>query len=347
MPVVPVPAARGGAPLRARTARRLGWVAAASAALALAVVLSLAVGSRTIAPGAVYEALVHGGDGPAAQVVRTMRAPRTLLALLVGAALGVAGCVMQGLTRNPIAEPGILGVSQGAALGVVLAIAFAGVHTLSGYVWFAFAGAGAAGVAVYVIAARGRAGATPVKLALAGAAVNALLYSVVAGVLTTRAATLDEFRFWQVGSVAGRGTEVIGQVWPFLATGALLVLAAARGLDALALGEDVAKGLGQNTAAVRITGGLGATVLTGAGVAAAGPIAFVGLAVPHLARALVGSDHRWLLPVTALLGPVVLLVADVVGRIVVPPGEVPAGVMTALIGVPFLVALVRGKAVGS
>ncbi|HEX5567071.1 MAG TPA: iron ABC transporter permease, partial [Streptomyces sp.] len=255
--------------------------------------------------------------------------------------------VMQGLTRNPIAEPGILGVSQGAALGVVLAIAFAGVHTLSGYVWFAFAGAGAAGVAVYVIASRGRGGATPVKLALAGAALNALLYSVVAGVLTTRAATLDEFRFWQVGSVAGRDPEVIGQVWPFLVAGALLVLAAARGLDALALGDDVARGLGQNVAAVRIVGGLGATVLTGAGVAAAGPIAFVGLAVPHMARALVGTGHRWLLPMAALLGPVVLLVSDVIGRVVVPPGEVPAGVMTALIGVPFLVALVRRKAVGA
>jgi len=322
-------------------------MAAAAALVAVAVVLSLAVGSRALAPSAVYEALVHGGDGPAAQVVRTMRAPRTLLALLVGAALGLAGSVMQGLTRNPIAEPGILGVSQGAALGVVLAIAFAGVHTLSGYVWFAFAGAGAAGVAVYVIASRGRGGATPVKLALAGAALNALLYSVVAGVLTTRAATLDEFRFWQVGSVAGRDPEVIGQVWPFLVVGVLLVLAAARGLDALALGDDVARGLGQNVAAVRIVGGLGATVLTGAGVAAAGPIAFVGLAVPHMARALVGTDHRWLLPMAALLGPVVLLVSDVIGRVVVPPGEVPAGVMTALIGVPFLVALVRRKTVGA
>ncbi|GAA2426566.1 iron ABC transporter permease [Streptomyces macrosporus] len=347
MPVAPPLAAREGGPRRARTARRVAWTAAAAVLLAIAVVLSLAVGSRALAPSAVYDALVHGGDGTAAQVVRTLRVPRTVLALLVGAALGMAGCVMQGLTRNPIAEPGILGVSQGAALGVVLAIAFAGVHTLASYVWFAFVGAGAAGVAVYAVAARGRDGATPVKLALAGAAVNALLYSVVAGVLTTKAATLDEFRFWQVGSVAGRDAEVIGQVWPFLLVGAVLVLASARGLDALALGEDVARGLGRNVAAVRIVGGLGATVLTGAGVAAAGPIAFVGLAVPHMARALVGPDHRLLLPMSALLGPVVLLVADVVGRVVVPPGEVPAGVTTALIGVPFLIALVRGKAVGS
>ncbi|MTE19592.1 iron chelate uptake ABC transporter family permease subunit [Streptomyces sp. TRM43335] len=334
-------------PARRAAARRLLWTGSAVAALAVAVVLSLAVGSRTIAPSAVYDALLHGGDGPAAQVVRTMRVPRTVLAVLVGAALGMAGCVMQGLTRNPIAEPGILGVSQGAALGVVLAIAYTGAHTLTDYVWFAFVGAGAAGVAVYLVAARGRDGATPVKLALAGAAVNALLYSVVAGVLTTRAATLDEFRFWQVGSVAGRDAEVIGQVWPFLALGALLVLVVARGLDSLALGEDMARGLGQNVAAVRITGGVGATVLTGAGVAAAGPIAFVGLAVPHVARALVGADHRRLLPMSALLGPVALLVSDVIGRIVIPPGEVPAGVMTALIGAPFLVALVRGKRVSA
>lgn len=352
MPAATAAAEHGGdlgprAPARRAAVRRLLWTAAAAAALAAAAVLSLAVGSRAIAPSEVYGALLHGGDGPAAQVVRTLRVPRTVLAVLVGAALGMAGCVMQGLTRNPIAEPGVLGVSQGAALGVVLAIACAGVHTLTGYVWFAFAGAGVAGAAVYLVAARGRDGATPVKLALAGAAVNALLYSVVAGVLTTRAATLDEFRFWQVGSVAGRDAEVIGQVWPFLAVGALLALGVARGLDSLALGEDMARGLGQNVAAVRITGGIGATVLTGAGVAAAGPIAFVGLAVPHIARALVGSGHRRLLAMSALLGPVVLLVADVVGRVVVPPGEVPAGVMTALIGVPFLVALVRGKRVAS
>lgn len=186
------------------------------------------------------------------------------------------------------------------------------------------------------------------KLALGGAAINALLVSVTVAVLTTKASTLDEFRFWQVGSVAGeQNARVIHQIWPFLLVGAVLVVCVARGLDALALGEDVAKGLGQNVAAVRIIGGLGATVLTGAGVAAAGPIAFIGLAVPHIVRAVVGNDHRWVLPMAALTGPVMLLVADVVGRVVVPPGEVPAGVMTALIGVPFLVVLVRRKAVAA
>jgi iron complex transport system permease protein len=325
--------------------RRVVWTAAALVALVLAVLFSLAVGARAIAPSAVLDALVHGGHSDDAEVIRGLRLPRTLVGLMVGAALALAGTVLQGITRNPIADPGILGISQGASVGVVLAIAFAGIHTLTGYVWFAFAGAALASVAVYAIAAGGRGGATPVKLALGGAAVNALLVSVTTAVLTTKASAMDEFRFWQVGSLSGRDAHIVGQIWPFLVVGVLLVLCVARGLDALALGEDVAKGLGQRVATVRIVGGLGATVLTGVGVAAAGPIAFIGLAVPHIARAVVGSDHRWVLPMAALIGPVMLLVSDTVGRVVFPPSEVPAGVMTALIGVPFLVTLVRRKAV--
>ncbi|MET8329666.1 iron ABC transporter permease [Streptomyces sp. NPDC005181] len=328
-----------------RRHRRALATAAAVLALLVAVLLSLAVGARTIAPSAVLDALLHGGHSDAAEVIRQLRVPRTLIGLMVGAALALAGTVLQGITRNPIADPGILGISQGASVGVVLAIAYAGIHTLTGYVWYAFAGAALASVAVYAIASRGRGGATPVKLALGGAAINALLVSVTMAVLTTKASALDEFRFWQVGSIAGREAEVAQQIWPFLLVGTVLVLSVARGLDALALGEDVAKGLGQKVATVRIVGGIGATVLTGVGVAAAGPIAFIGLAVPHIARAIVGSDHRWVLPMAALIGPVMLLVSDVIGRIVFPPSEVPAGVMTALIGVPFLVALVRRKAV--
>ncbi|MER5951963.1 iron ABC transporter permease [Streptomyces sp. NPDC001904] len=324
---------------------RVGALVAAAVALALAVLLSLAVGARAIAPSDVLDALLHGGHSDAAEVVRGLRVPRTVVGVMVGAALALAGTVLQGITRNPIADPGILGISQGASVGVVLAIAYLGIHTLTGYVWFAFAGAGIAAVAVYAIAASGRGGATPVKLALGGAAINALLVSVTTAVLTTKASALDEFRFWQVGSLSGRDADLIGQIWPFLLVGVVLVLSVARGLDALALGEDVAKGLGQRVATVRIVGGLGATVLTGVGVAAAGPIAFIGLAVPHIARAVVGSDHRWLLPMAALVGPVMLLVSDTVGRIVFPPSEVPAGVMTALLGVPFLVTLVRRKAV--
>ncbi|WP_415952300.1 FecCD family ABC transporter permease [Streptomyces sp. KLOTTS4A1] len=344
MPTAAAPAEQAHRP---HAVRRLVLTGAAALALLLAVLLSLAVGARPIAPSAVLDALLNGGHSDAALVVRELRVPRTMIGLMVGAALAIAGTALQGITRNPIADPGILGISQGASVAVVLAIAFAGVHTLSGYVWFAFAGAGIASVAVYAIASGGRGGATPVKLALGGAAINALLVSVTMAVLTTKASALDEFRFWQVGAISGRGSDVVGQVWPFLLIGVGLVLVVARGLDALALGEDVAKGLGQRVALVRIVGGLGATVLTGVGVAAAGPIAFIGLAVPHIARALVGSDHRWVLPMAALIGPVMLLVSDVVGRVVFPPSEVPAGVMTALIGVPFLVTLVRRKAVAA
>ncbi|WP_078849396.1 FecCD family ABC transporter permease [Streptomyces sp. NRRL F-5126] len=338
------PASAGGG-RRAPVARRVVWTAVAVVALAAAVVLSLAVGARAVPPTTAVDALLHGGHSADAEVVRQLRVPRTVLGLMVGAALALAGTVLQGITRNPIADPGVLGISQGSSVAVVLAITLAGVHTLNGYVWFAFAGAGAASVAVYAIASRGRGGATPVKLALGGAAINALLVAVTQAVLTTNAATLEEFRFWQVGSLTGRGSSVAGEVWPFLVAGTVLVVYVARGLDALALGDDMAVGLGQNVAVVRIVGGIGATLLVGAGVAAAGPIAFVGLAVPHIARAFVGTDHRWVLPMAALIGPVMLLVSDVIGRIVFPPGEVPAGVMTALIGVPFLVALVRRKAV--
>ncbi|MFE7615130.1 FecCD family ABC transporter permease [Streptomyces sp. NPDC057496] len=328
-----------------RRSRRALATAAAVAALLVAILLSLAVGARSIPPSEVFDALLNGGHSDNAEVVRNLRVPRTLIGLMVGAALALAGTVLQGITRNPIADPGILGISQGASVGVVLAIAYAGVHTLTGYVWFGFVGAAIASVAVYAIASSGRGGATPVKLALGGAAINALLVSVTSAVLTTKASALDEFRFWQIGSLGGREADVVQQIWPFMLLGTVLVLSVARGLDALALGEDLAKGLGQKVATVRIVGGIGATVLTGAGVAAAGPIAFIGLAVPHIARAVVGSDHRWVLPMAALIGPVMLLVSDVIGRVLFPPSEVPAGVMTALIGVPFLVALVRRKAV--
>ena len=182
------------------------------------------------------------------------------------------------------------------------------------------------------------------KLALAGAAMNAFIASVVSAIVTTDARALDEFRFWDVGSIAGRDGEVVAQTWPFVLVGLLLVAVVARGLDALALGDDVARGLGHRVALLRASGALAATVLTGVAVAVAGPIAFVGLAVPHVARALVGADHRWVLALSALLGPVVILVSDVLGRVVFAPSEVPVAVMTALLGVPFLIALVRRKA---
>ncbi|MER6300939.1 iron ABC transporter permease [Kitasatospora sp. NPDC001539] len=325
--------------------RRMLWLAAALAVLAVAVLLSLAVGSRTVPLPRTLDALLHGGDGADAVVVRQLRLPRTVVGLAVGAALGLAGAVTQGLTRNPIADPGILGVSQGAAAGVVVAISAFGVSSLTGYVWFGFAGAVAATVLVHGLAGRGRGGVTPVGLALAGSAVSAFIASLDTLVLTTDAATTEQFRFWHVGSLSGRTADVAWQLLPFLAVGAVLVVAVARGLDALALGEDTARGLGARTGLVRAVGAVGATVLTGSAVAAAGPIAFVGLAVPHAARAVAGADHRWVLAFSAVLGPALLLLADTLGRVLFPPSEVPAGVMTALVGVPVLVALVRRRKV--
>ncbi|SCE91844.1 FecCD transport family protein [Micromonospora haikouensis] len=224
---------------------------------------------------------------------------------------------------------------------MVLAIAVFGVGTLAGYVWFGIAGALLAGLALFAVANRARDGASPVTLALTGAALDASLGALVYALLSIDARTFEEYRFWVVGGLTGRGVGVAGQVLPFVLAGLLLAALVARGLDALALGDDVARGLGHRVGLVRLGGGAAGVLLTGAAVAAAGPIAFVGLAVPHLARALVGADHRWTLAVAALLGPTLLLGADVAGRLVAPPGEVPAGVVTALVGAPLLAFLVR------
>lgn len=224
-----------------------------------------------------------------------------------------------------------------AAIGLGLANGF------SGYVWYAFAGAVLAACLVYGIAARGRDGASPVKLALAGTALSAMTAGATTVVLTSSSATLDQFRFWQVGALSGRDAGTVVRMLPFLAVGAVLVLACARGLDALALGDETARALGHRVAWVRGAAAAGAALLTAAAVAAAGPIAFVGLAVPHLARRLVPGGHRAVLPLSALLGAALLVGADVAGRVVRAPAEVPAGVMTALVGVPVLVFLVRRR----
>ncbi|MEH1098952.1 FecCD family ABC transporter permease [Micromonospora sp. CPCC 205561] len=334
------PAPAGTRP-RARGGRRLTVTAAAALVLMLAVLASFALGSRALAVDEVWRALVASDGGEAATIVRELRMPRTALGLTVGLALAVAGVLFQALTRNPLAEPRILGISAGASFGVVLAISVFGVSTLAGYVWFGIGGALGAGVLVFAVAAKAREGASPVTLALVGAALDASLASVVYALLSMDARTFEEYRFWVVGGLTGRDLTVAVQVLPFVLAGLFLAALVARGLDALALGDDVARGLGHRIGLVRVGGGVAAVLLTGAAVAAAGPIAFVGLAVPHLARALVGADHRWTLVVSALLGPALLLGADVVGRLVAPPGEVPAGIVTALVGAPLLAFLVR------
>ncbi|MFH9824490.1 FecCD family ABC transporter permease [Streptomyces bobili] len=323
--------------------RHLAWPAAVLA-VAVAAVLSLAVGTRAVPPSAVLDALLHGGSSPDALVVRSLRLPRTEVGLTAGAALGLSGAALQAVTRNPLADPGILGLSQGAAAGVVLAISLGLADGFAGYVWYAFAGAVVAACLVYALAVRGRGGASPVKLALAGTALSGMTAGATTVVLTSSSATLDQFRFWQVGALSGRDADSVVRMLPFLGAGAVLVLVCARGLDALALGDETARALGHRVHAVRGTAALGATLLTAAAVAAAGPIAFVGLAVPHLVRRLTrNAPHRVLLPLSALTGAALLLFADVAGRVVRAPAEVPAGVMTALVGVPVLVVLVRRR----
>ena len=340
--VTDAPAARLTGSERPRpAARRSGVLLVLVVVAALA---SIAVGTRSIGLGEVWRALIDSDlSSEEAVIVRQLRVPRTVLGLLVGLALGVAGALMQGHTRNPLGDPGLLGVTAGASLAVVLAIAWFGIGTPSGYVWFAFAGALAGTVLVYAIGSAGRGGATPVTLALAGAALSALLYALVRAVLVSDQQTLDTFRFWVVGSLAGRDADVAWQVAPFIAIGLVLAVANAPALNLLGLGEDVARGLGQRIWLARVVG-LGAiTLLCGAATAACGPIAFVGLVVPHAVRAVTGPDHRWLIPCSALLGAALLLTADVIGRVVARPGELQVGIVLALIGAPFFIALVRRR----
>jgi iron complex transport system permease protein len=270
-----------------------------------------------------------------------VRLPRTVLGLLAGSALGLAGAVMQALTRNPLADPGLLGVNAGAAAGVVSAISFLGVTSLTQQVWFALLGA--ALVAVLVQALGGTRGATPVRLALAGTAATAALYGYVNAVQLMDRAALDRMRFWTVGSLASANSQVIWHVLPFLLAGFALTLLLARPLNAIALGEDTARALGVRLQGTRIIALLAVTLLCGAATAACGPIVFVGLMIPHLVRALTGPDLRWILPYSALLAPVLLLGADIVGRLVARPSELQVGIVTALIGGPAFIFLVRRR----
>ena len=276
-------------------------------------------------------------------IIRSLRLPRTVIGLAVGAALGLAGTVMQGLTRNPLADPGILGVNAGAAVAVVLAISLLGLGSPAAWMGFAMVGALGASVLVYVLGSRGGGGATPVKLALAGAATAALLTAVTSAIVLLDAMALDQYRFWVVGSLTGRDVGLLAAVSPFLLVGAVLAMGLGRTLNALSLGDDVASSLGQEVGVARVAGVTAVTLLVGAAVSVAGPIGFVGLVVPHVARAIVGADYRWILAYSAVLAPVLLLGADVIGRLVVRPGELQVGIVTALVGAPFFVALVRRR----
>ncbi|GAA1759715.1 MULTISPECIES: iron ABC transporter permease [Streptomonospora] len=320
------------------------WLLALSGVLVALAAASVTVGSRDVEWADVLAALsgsVEGFD----QAAVAKRIPRTLLAAAAGAALGVAGAVMQGVTRNPLADPGILGVNMGASLAVASGIGYFGLTSASAYTWVAIAGAGATAVFVYAIGSMGRGGATPLKLALAGAATSAALASSISAVVLPRGDIADSVRSWQIGGVGGGTFDSIGRVLPFLAVGFLVCLLSARWLNLLALGDDVAAGLGTRVAIARTTSAFGAVVLCGATTAVTGPIGFVGLVVPHVCRLLVGVDHRWLLPFSAVGGAALLTAADVVGRVVARPGEVDVGIVTALVGGPFFIYIVRRQKV--
>jgi iron complex transport system permease protein len=320
---------------------------AAGAAIALALVLvvaaSLAVGANPLSLDTVVSVLRGEGSPEATFVVAELRVPRTAVGLVAGAALGVAGALMQAFTRNPLADPGILGVNAGAALAVALGMAVLGVRATSGAVWFAFVGALVVTVAVYLIGSGGRGAAGPIRLTLAGVALGAVLSGITTGIVLSDPDAFDAMRSWNGGSLVGRGWDTIVPVAPFIAVGLVLALVLGAGLNAVALGDDVARAQGANLAGIRIGVIVAVTLLAGAATALAGPISFVGLMVPHIARWLFGADHRVILAVSALLAPVVVLAADVVGRVLIAPAELPVGIVTAFVGAPILIALARRR----
>ena len=308
--------------------------------LAVAVCASLAIGTKAVPLSDVLAALGGSTDGDAV-VVRELRMPRTLLGLLVGLALGAAGAVAQDITRNPLGDPGLIGVSAGGAFAVAASIGLLGLTSSHQYVWFAFLGGALAGLLAYAVGGTGYGGATPAKLALAGAAVTVLLDAFTNALVLLDFRTLEQYRYWAVGSLAGRDAELALRLLPFIAAGLLLALALSGRLNALALGDDLATTLGTQVRTTRALGAVAVILLTGAAVAAAGPVTFVGLVVPHVVRAFTGPDARWLVPCSALGGAVLLLSADVIGRMVARPGELEAGVVTAIVGAPVLAALVK------
>ncbi|MCF7548066.1 iron ABC transporter permease [Pseudonocardia sp. WMMC193] len=336
----------GARPARTPAPVRMLGLVVAAVVLVVVAVASVMVGAKEIPISTVLDAFLRFDPTNNDHLfVRVERVPRTVIGLLAGAALGLAGCIMQALARNPLADPGILGVNAGAALFIVVGINFFSLTALTGYVWFGFLGAAVASVLVYGVSALGREGATPIKLALAGAAANAAFVSLTTGVLLTSTDAFEQFRFWQVGSLAGRQWDVVVAVLPFLSVGILIALCSGGLLNTLTLGDDLAKALGQNVARARVVSGVAVVLLCGAATAAVGPIAFVGLAVPQVARMITGPDNRRLLPYSLLLAPVLVLGADVIGRIIARPGEVQVGILTAAIGAPIFIALVRGRKV--
>ena len=330
------------APNRRRSLLVLG-MAVCVAALLVVVVLSIGVGARNLSPATVWAALVGGGDGEADLIVRHLRVPRTFAGLLVGAALGLAGALMQALTRNPLADPGLLGVEAGASAAIVCGIAYAGVSEPNGYVWFALLGAGAATVVVYLLGSTGRRAASPVRLVLAGAAISAVLTGLTSAVVLSNSIAFRGFRAWSVGSLEGVTADTVWQVLPFFVVGFVLALALGPALNAIALGDHLAAALGAKVTRTRVVGILATTLLCGAATAVSGPVAFIGLLVPHAVRPFTGPDNRWLLPFSMVAGAILVLGSDVLGRLLLWPSELEVSVVTVVIGAPVFILIVRRR----
>ncbi|WP_245993787.1 FecCD family ABC transporter permease [Flaviflexus salsibiostraticola] len=332
------------APTARRGARRHLLLLLLAALLLVAFACSIMFGVRSITVSDAVGGLL-GYTDTADQAAAAARLPRTVLGVAVGAALAIAGATMQAVTRNPLADPGIFGVLAGASLAVVIGMTFFGVVNPVTIMVLAILGSAAAAVFVYVVGSLGREGATPLKLALAGAATSAALAALISAILLPRIDVMDSYRHWQIGGVAGASWDRLAMAGPLLAAGAIICLLSARGMNALALGDEMATGLGERVLRTRIISSLGAVILCGVATALAGPIAFVGLIVPHLCRLLVGTDHRWLLPFSALAGAALLISADTLGRVLTRPSEIAVGIIMPIIGAPVFIWIVRRQRV--
>lgn len=310
--------------------------------LLLSIAASMRFGAVNYSGSIAWQAAFHYDETVSEQIIiRTTRMPRALIAAVIGASLAIAGALMQTLTRNPLASPGVLGINAGASLTVVLASIAFSVSSMQTLMWLAFAGAALSAVIVYMLGSVGRDGLTPLKLVLAGAAMTALFASFTQGILVLNKQSLGTVLYWLTGTVAGRSPEMLRTVLPYVVISWILAWTVARDLNILLMGEDTAKGLGQRTAALKALTGALIVVLAGASVAVAGPIGFIGIVVPHFARFIVGIDLRWVIPYCAVLGATLLIAADLIARFIMIPEEVPVGVMTAVIGAPFFMYIAR------
>lgn len=330
--------------VRTRTLRTAGMVLAMGV-LVVTIIASIMIGARGLAVGTVLDALFSPGDSTEHLIIWELRVPRTVVGLVVGPALGLAGALMQAFTRNPLADPGILGVNAGAGFFVTIAVGVLGFTDARAYVWFALLGAGVVTMLVYLIGSVGASSATPVQMTLAGVALSAVLGGIASGISLKNPQAFDSMRFWGAGSIGGRSWDVVAVIAPLLLLGVLLACAAAKPLNALAMGDDVGKSLGTNITGTRILVVLSVTLLAGAATALAGPIGFIGLMVPHIVRWFVGPDQRWILAYTLVVSPILLLVSDIVGRVILPGGELRVGLVTAVVGAPILILLARRKSV--